>query len=293
MMPMFSLVSRADSDWRVSMVTMVTDQRNQAAQAVQRAQERVRIAKADLSFAQNAATTALRNNNVEAASIAREAEDVAKDELERSRELLQKATAFLADRERVLLDVRKAVASPESTARGVIVPEKGKMQRFAADGSPITDFSQPIQPGERINIDAGGKGHLFVSRGDAELVLHESTTMKILQDDLNGFTAELGNGLARIRAVVNQWAHKRFEIHTPTAVCAVRGTEFIVRTSDKETIVQVLTGHVVITPKSGQEPLILDPGETAIITPNGFSKTVSSPVDKSGTQKRGSHVPSY
>ena len=160
---MFPQSPKADSDWRDRVVAMAADYRDQAAQAVKQAEERVNIAKADLSAAQSAMMAARRSNNFEAASIAREAEDVAKDELAKAQELLKKATAFLKVREQMLSGVKKATAA-DSGARGVVVPAKGNVQRFATEGTPINDFSQPLLPGERINTGSGEKPILLCLR---------------------------------------------------------------------------------------------------------------------------------
>jgi ferric-dicitrate binding protein FerR (iron transport regulator) len=288
--------ARADYDWSERIVALATDVRNQAVQAVQRAEKRMNTAESDLSAAQSAGVAAQRSNHTEAASIAREAEAVAQDELRLARELLKKATAFLAEREQVLTSVRKAAQSKDPTARGVLVPEKGSVHRFAADGSPITDLSQPLRPGERIKTDAGGQARLFMAKGDGEVELQASSTLLIQQDDENGFMAGLENGLghffAHIKNEVRAKANK-FEVRTPTAVLAVRGTDFIVKTSGPETIVQVLSGHVFVTTSKGKTSLTLEPGESATVTPESITKTVSSPGDATGTEKRGADVPSH
>jgi len=288
----FMQAAGAGSDGDDRIVAMVTDQRNKAAQMLKQAEDRVRIAKADISAAQSAAMAARRNNNAEAVLIAREAEDVAKDELETAQELLKKATAFLKEREQALSGLKKALAAAESGARGVVIPESGKVRRFAAEGTPINDFSQPLLPGERINTGSRGQARLVVSKGDAEIVLQESTMMKILKDDLAGFEAELIDGICYINARIKRWSEKRLTVRTPSAVTSVRGTEFIVKISGSKTFIQVIKGSVVVTSAKRKEALIMETGESAMITPEGASKTVYSQDGTDGPKGK-AYVPSH
>jgi len=94
-------------------------------------------------------------------------------------------------------------------ARGMIIPEKGGVRRFAADGTPVTDFSQPLRTGEHITTDAGGEAHLFLAKGDAEVDLQGSSTLSIQQDDDKGFLAGFDEGIARFNARLKAWAKQK------------------------------------------------------------------------------------
>lgn len=277
-----------DIDWSGRAVTLATDLRIQATQSLTRAEKRVQAARADLEAAQSALTAAQSSNNTEAVSVAREALMVSRDELRLARELQKKAAASLAEREQVLAYVRKAAISADRGGRGIVVPEKGTVQRFAADGSPITDNSLPIRPGEKVTTGADGQTRLFLAKGNAVVELGKSSSLTLDQDDDNGFAAGLDHGIAQVRALVGKWANKKFSVRTPAAVCGVRGTEFMVTALKEKTIVLVREGHVVVTPSNGKDALTLEPGESVTVTREGMIKTVSLPADKAGTEQRGS-----
>lgn len=283
---LFPMTTRADSDWAGRAISFAADLRNQAAQAVTRAEKRLQTAQADLSAAHSALTSAQGSNNAEAVSIAQEAGMVAQDELRLAQELHKKAATFLAEREQVLAYVRKAALSADRTTRGILVPEKGGVKRFAADGAPITDNSQPIRPGEQITTDANGQARLFVSKGEGRVLLQKSCSITIDQDDDTGFMASLNHGLADFRALVGKWVNKKFSVRTPAAVTSARGTAFTVTAAKDKTIVQVSEGHVVVTPSNGKGPLTLGPGECASVTPEGITKTVSVPGKGTGPEIR-------
>ncbi len=284
------LTARADSteidpNWGNRIVSLAEDLREQAARSLTRAEKRVQIAETDRSAAQNASSAAKSSGNYEALSIAREAEQVADDELRLARKLLQKASDFLAERRQALESVRQSLGKK---AHAVLLPEKGRVERFAADGNPITDSSQPLQPGEQVKTGPGGQAHLFVANGNGEAVLQESSSMTVKQDDDKGFMAELEAGAAYLKARVKAWGDKRFTVRTPAAVCGVRGTEFIVKTKSAETTVEVIKGHVAVATQSGKGEVILDPGESAVVTAEGVKKTGSIAV-KSGGDDASSH----
>lgn len=287
------LTAPAESDWRERIVSCAVDLRDQAAQAVERAEKRVAVAEADRSAAQGAMTGAKLQGNAEAQSIAGEAMTIAEDEARLASQLLTKARAFLAERNAALAHARRSASSKSSAARGMVLSEKGAAQRFAPDGNPITDPSQPLRAGERVTTGPEAQARLFVSKGAAEIGLQGSSSMTLQKDDDAGFTAELELGLARIKAMVGKWANKKFSVRTPSAVLAVRGTEFMVAVSQSTTTVTVFEGSVVVTPSSGKEPVTLKPGESAAITPDGVSRTVPSPGDVSCIQERGSHAASH
>jgi ferric-dicitrate binding protein FerR (iron transport regulator) len=261
--------------WGEQALALATDIRNNAAKTVVRAKDRIAVAEADLSLARSAEASARKSGHTDAASVAREAVAVAEEDMQLAHQYLKNASSFLAEREKVLADVQKNVSAQNDATRGIIVPEKGDVRRFAADGTPLTDFSRPLRAGERITTDAGGQARLFLSKGDAEVELQGSSSLSIQQDDDKGFLAGLDDGIARFNARLKAWANKKFAVRTPTAVLAVRGTEFIVTSRGDKTTVQVLAGNVYVTPSGGKGAITLMAGESATVTPEGIANADS------------------
>lgn len=284
---------KAAPQWGERAVALATDLRNNAAKAVTRAKDRIAAAEADISLARSAETSARNSSNADALTVAREAVAVSEEDLQLAHQYLKTAASFLAEREQVLADVQKNVSTQNEAARGMIVPEKGNIRRFAADGTPVTDFSQPLRTGERITTDAGGQARLFLAKGDAEVDLQGSSSLSIQQDDDKGFLAGLDEGIARFNARLKAWANKKFAVRTPAAVCAVRGTEFIVTTHGSKTTIKVLTGNVVVTPSGGKDTMTMKAGESAIITPEGIATAPSSSAGSADSLKGAGYVPSH
>jgi hypothetical protein len=90
--------------------------------------------------------------------------------------------------------------------------------------------STPIEVRDRLSTSA--KSELAVTfRDGSELILSESSSYTVDQYSMTATTrrqATIGLWAGRLRAIVNLEAGRvpDFEVHTPNAVSAVRGTEF-------------------------------------------------------------------
>jgi hypothetical protein len=94
-----------------------------------------------------------------------------------------------------------------------------------------------------------------------DVQLRESSSLTISEDSENGIELLLKEGFGRIRAVLMHWLKPRFEVRTPTAVLAVRGTEYSLDIRDGREVLSVYEGVVVATPALGGEPVPVKAGE--------------------------------
>jgi ferric-dicitrate binding protein FerR (iron transport regulator) len=67
----------------------------------------------------------------------------------------------------------------------------------------------------------------------------------------------------------------RFKIHTPTAVAAVRGTEFSVSVDENRTVFQVTEGLLAVSDINGENTVQVSAGYQTTVTKNGPSKISS------------------
>ncbi|MBI3552271.1 MAG: FecR domain-containing protein [Elusimicrobia bacterium] len=78
-------------------------------------------------------------------------------------------------------------------------------------------------------------------------------------------------GLGSLRAFIKHVVGKRFDVHTPTAVCSVRGTDFIMIVNEQgHTAVQMFTGILAVADHRGNEALLRD-GDRLRVTDKGLS----------------------
>lgn len=71
-----------------------------------------------------------------------------------------------------------------------------------------------------------------------------------------------------------------FQIRTPQAIAAVRGTEFVVDVQDQMTSVFVTRGEVQVTRTNGQDAVSLTPGEGVEVTDAAPLEVKRWPLDK-------------
>ena len=138
-----------------------------------------------------------------------------------TRELLWLFFAFIA-----LLVLRPAEALAQAANAGTVSEVSGtaQLQRGAAT-IPVT-LGMPVEVGDRIIT--GDNGHVLVLLTDqSTLELSDSSNMVITQH--TGATSQVNLASGAVRSFVNRTvgaAAPNFEVHTPNAVAAARGTLF-------------------------------------------------------------------
>jgi ferric-dicitrate binding protein FerR (iron transport regulator) len=125
-----------------------------------------------------------------------------------------------------------------------------------------------VFPGDIIKTNAGGRIVLGLADG-SQAIIGENTIVEI--KDLSHSPRTIFNilrGKTRIKIEKMGGKPNPYRVTTPTAVIAVRGTEFDVLVSDDETRVYVVEGEVGVTS-------LLAPEKEVILTPGQFTKVES------------------
>lgn len=180
---------------------------------------------------------------------------------------------------------KKAVAKPDSALEedeeeSEVQPErfearvtglKGEVYIFpiddASDSGYPAEINSPIERGDRIETRA---------RSSVEIALEEDSVMELgsntvftvdaLEKEESVFALSLGSMVAKFKLFVRR--HRGYRILTPTAVAAVRGTEFglEVREDGRTTIGVYDEGEVGVTTTDGSvEETLLRPQEEVVV----------------------------
>lgn len=218
---------------------------SQAAEAVARAQTQVKIMQGDLRIAHDIESDALRLGDRAALAVAREAVAESGRGLNEARQLLTRANSLLAQRERTLEGLRTTLRSG-AVSGGVVVADGGDVRRYSADGVALDDASGPLRAGETVRTGSDGSARLFLGERGSQAQLAPESEFSVSEgESLRDFIGELRQGLVRLLARLDR--RERFEVRTPAAVCAVRGTDFAVASRDGQTRVRVFSGVVDVT----------------------------------------------
>jgi hypothetical protein len=133
-----------------------------------------------------------------------------------------------------------------------VVAVSGEAQR--ADGRPLA-VGDRLDVGTTLRTGAGGRVRLRFGDGSV-LVLADRSQLRIEAYTAGGAqprTAEFMLELGLIGQKVSPVAGGSWKVRTPTAVTAVRGTEFSVEVgNDRATAVHVKTGEVDVEPAGAQ-----------------------------------------
>lgn len=237
----------------------------QAMIAVAGAADRMRLAEETLQQVRSIERTVRESRDTAAIAIASEAVIEASRGVQDARVLVDRANALLARRERQLSEVKvlgDTYKSVPGGLRGAMLALEGDVKVLDRNGQAVTDLFKQMQAGNRVVTGKDGRARLFLSGGDANALLEPGSEFVITEDSLDaGFFAELKMGIVKIHKKTKAYA-KKFEVRTPVAILAVRGTEFSIQVLPDGTRAGVIEGVVVFTPTQPDvEPTELRAGE--------------------------------
>ncbi len=146
-----------------------------------------------------------------------------------------------------------------------ITSATGDVTVLSADGSPEVsgEAGMPLEEGDRVVVAEGGSADVSLDGGSL-ITVREKSDFKIEKTTKgeSSFFLSVGSLLAKIQKLGTQ----RLLVRTPTAVAAVRGTEFGVEVEGENSHVGVFDeGKVEVTGQGGGAPeLLISNQETSI-----------------------------
>lgn len=226
-------------------------ERNAALGAVAAAEKRVEAAESDLRISRSVEQDIRTSKDPDAMVVAHEAVAVSELGVKEANSLLKRARELLSKQEKILSSIRTAVTDFGGD-KAMVIPVSGEVRRSFKGSDVAMDSVLPLRVGEKVEVGANSSAKLFVARGDAEVDLHENSNFTVTRDDTSeSFEAMLGTGLAHIKAKLKNYFGKKFEVRTPAAICAVRGTDFSIRNFEGGSHIEVFEGTVSVRlPKS-------------------------------------------
>lgn len=240
----------------------------QALGAVAAAERALADAQADLRVVRGIEADARRSHDQAAIPVAAEAVQQAQALERETGRNLDLARSLLNTCSKQLDDLRSWTRA-DRRPRAVVVVESGAVRHHALGGYLPFDMAA-LQAGERIETGPDARARLFVAGGDAEVALGANSSYTVTQDDAAGdFVAQLDQGLMRLRGLVQAKLGKKFEVRTPSAAMAVRGTDFSAARTPAGDRVQVYRGVVAVTPAGGGAEVLVQAGQFLQVPPRG------------------------
>ena len=234
--------------------------RDDAANTVQIALDRVASAEVDQRIAQAISREAYQAKDKEALSVATQAVAEAKQGLVEAEQLLKRARDLLAARDHTMKKMELWVDSKKRVG-ALVVPIEGDVRVLKPDGSSRATPLSSVQAGDKIETGSHSRVRLFVADGNGEIDLKENSSFKVVENDwVNGFSGVLERGFSRLRMVTQDFLRKKFEVRTIAFVGAARGTDFALKVEKNGEMIQVFQGTVIVTPLSGGDPFEVEAG---------------------------------
>lgn len=157
---------------------------------------------------------------------------------------------------------------------GAFLPRvEGSVEVQPAGNGPARKLSGDVPPvagpGDTVKTGADGRADFLLQDGSM-LKLDAESAVTLLDQG-----AELLFG--QINAKLKHWNKQMYVVSTPTAVCAVRGTDFIVREkAGRPTSVIVIEGTVAFSDKRGTKTVLVNAGQQSYLLPDGTPAEPSS-----------------
>ena len=150
-----------------------------------------------------------------------------------------------------------AYAPQSSVAKASIIGFSGtpQVERAGRAGmESVNGLPVALSPGDRVHTGNGGRIFIQFRDGSQSTIDHDAVfTLEEEKDD----SVTLSLTIGKIWCAVSKLANRRFRVRTPTAVAAVRGTEFSVESfGDKRSAVEVFGGLVSVRGALGDEALV-------------------------------------
>jgi len=124
-----------------------------------------------------------------------------------------------------------------------------------------------LKPGQEIRTGVDGAAEILFNDG-SRIQLQTKTDFLLEREDDSVSNYRLA--LGRIRAQINRLGQRRYKVRTPTAICGVRGTEFLLETTGTgASALVVLRGVVEFGPVDRDESVVVRQGERSILDAGG------------------------
>ena len=143
----------------------------------------------------------------------------------------------------------------------------GTVQVHSQTWVPVANAPYPIENGDTVRTAARGLATLTFADG-SRVELYGNTSFTLEETAAKSYV--MGLSLGKLKAFVEKIATRSFKVRTPTAIAAVRGTEFQVEvTGDGTTNVDLYKGLLAVSDKHGGE-ILLHPHESTRIDTRGL-----------------------
>jgi hypothetical protein len=158
-----------------------------------------------------------------------------------------------------------------------------EVKRQGAEEWQRVEGTAKLKTGDSIKTNWRGKLRMYLEDG-SRVDMESSSSVTLEKDEAGGANTSVKLGLGRLKAWVKKKAQRKFEVRTPSAVCAVRGTQFEVETDGNKTAVDLINGMLAVRDNAGNETL-LNGGQHVNVDERGIGAVQSLQESRASRQE--------
>ncbi|MFH1369528.1 MAG: FecR family protein [Elusimicrobiota bacterium] len=153
---------------------------------------------------------------------------------------------------------------------GEVNNAKGTVEILKTGDTEWEKILEGIQIEENDRIRTGPRSSCEIEMDDGSMIhiaANSQTSLQKLQLKEDEHTSSFQLFFGKMIASISKLKKTKMEVHTPTTICAVRGTEFAVEASSSETNIGVFEGSVAVTnPEVAEaEETVLNPDQETTV----------------------------
>ncbi len=159
----------------------------------------------------------------------------------------------------------------------------GVVQVHSQGWEEVDKAPYPVDPGQTVRTAAHATAVVTFADGSrVEMAGNTSFTLKEAEPSSYSMSLTFG----RLKAFVEKISSRRFEVRTPTAVAAVRGTEFQVEVlGDGTTNIDLYKGLLAVDDKHGRQ-ILLHPNESTRVNTLGMRAAARTSTAREAARER-------
>ena len=197
---------------------------------------------------------------------------VAEKAIQTAESALTRAAAALNANGQRLAAVQHLRSAAQDGPRAAASQLSGEVSVNSSEGWKPFGKDTLLGPGQVVRTGANGQVELMFNDG-SRINLDANSSLELESAGAESSSYRLMMG--RIKAYMKRLGERRFRVRTPTAVVAVRGTEFVLESNEAgASAVVVLHGEVAFGAADSRENVSVRSGQLAILAADG---TLSGP----------------
>ncbi|MCP4751062.1 MAG: FecR domain-containing protein [Proteobacteria bacterium] len=179
----------------------------------------------------------------------------------------------------------------------VIVKKKDVFIERNGKDTKVSGFGTWLQTGDTVKTSNAGNALIRLTNGDSVFLAQNARLTVETPEKKSKISRLIMKLYGKIRAQIQKTKNRNVRFATPNAVIGVKGTDFVVEYSNRQTSVATLNGLVNLQSSKNQKSIDVPPGKMCSISAGGevmplteIAGDILKDVDFAGEKMEGSDI---